>query len=162
MASVETSEETVWLTAEEQHAWRGVVGLLSRLAPALDAQLRRDAGITHFDYTVLSAVSETPKHTIRMSDLAVLAEGSLPRLSQVVTRLEKRGWVARRPDPDDGRYTLVDLTEAGWETVVATAPGHVREVRRLVIDPLTRTQVRQLDTISHRILAAVDPDGHYE
>lgn len=159
---METPEEARWLTADEQHAWRGLVGVLSRLAPALDAQLRRDAGITHFDYTVLSSVSETPNLSIRMSDLAVLAEGSLPRLSQVVTRLEKRGWVRRRPDPDDGRYTLVDLTAEGWDKVVATAPGHVREVRRLVIDPLTRGQVGQLDKISHRILGAVDPDGHYE
>jgi DNA-binding MarR family transcriptional regulator len=41
-----------------------------------------------------------------MSELAMMAEGSLPRLSQVVARLEQRGWVRRTPDPADGRYTL--------------------------------------------------------
>jgi DNA-binding MarR family transcriptional regulator len=30
-----------------------------------------------------------------MSELAMMAEGSLPRLSQVVARLEQRGWVRR-------------------------------------------------------------------
>jgi DNA-binding MarR family transcriptional regulator len=53
--------------------------------------------------------------------LAALAGGSLPRLSQVVGRLEKRGWVQRSPDPANGRYTLAILTEEGWAKVAATA-----------------------------------------
>ncbi|MGY1605304.1 MarR family winged helix-turn-helix transcriptional regulator [Geodermatophilus sp. SYSU D00815] len=65
---------------------------------------------------------------------AGLANGSLIRLSRTVDRLERRGWVTRRPDPDDGRSTLAVLTDAGWDEVVATAPGHVAEVRRLAFD----------------------------
>jgi hypothetical protein len=53
-----------------------------RLLPALDAQLRRDAGVSHFEYEGLAALSEAPERTLRMSDLAVLAEGSLSRLSR--------------------------------------------------------------------------------
>jgi hypothetical protein len=41
--------------------------------------------------------------------------------------------------------------------VVETAPGHVEEVQRLVFDPLTITQQRQLRAIAERIAAAVDP-----
>ena len=89
--------------------------------------------------------------------IAMLVEGSLPRLSQVVSRLEKRGWVRRVTDPDDGRYTLAILTDEGKAKVMQTAPGHVGEVRRLVFDPLTRPQVRQLQQIGRRILRAVDP-----
>jgi DNA-binding MarR family transcriptional regulator len=92
-----------------------------------------------------------------MSDLADYADGSLPRLSQVVARLEKRGLVERRPDPADGRFTLATLTDDGWKMVVETAPGHVAEVRRLVFDPLTQTQQRQLRAIAERIAAAIDP-----
>ena len=128
-----------------------------RLLPALDAQLRRDAGISHFEYQVLAALSEAPERTLRMSDLAVLAEGSLSRLSQVVARLEKKKWVRRTPDPTDGRYTLAILTDDGWDKIVATAPGHVNEVRRLVIDPLTNTQLNQLTNIGQRIVRAIDP-----
>ncbi len=87
-----------------------------------------------------------------------LAEGSLPRLSQVISRLEKRGWVRRCPDPADGRFTLATLTGAGWAKVVQTAPGHVEEVRRLVFDPLTKAQPRQLREIGRRIMRAIDPD----
>jgi DNA-binding MarR family transcriptional regulator len=90
--------------------------------------------------------------------LATQTEGSLPRLSQVVARLEQRGWVRRTPDPADGRYTLAILTDEGWTKAAEAAPGHVEEVRRLVFDPLTKTQSRQLREIGRRIMHAIDPD----
>ena len=139
-------------------SWLSLASVLIRLPSALDAQLRRDSGITHFEYQVMAGLSESPDRTLRMSVLAVLAEGSLSRLSQVVSRLEKRGWVRRTPDPTDGRYTLAVLTEAGWDKVVATAPGHVEAVRRFVFDPLTSAQHRQLCDIGRRIMRAIDPD----
>jgi hypothetical protein len=57
---VTTPEEPRWLSAEEQQTWRALTSLLVRLPAALDAQLRRDAGITHFDYQVISQLSEQP------------------------------------------------------------------------------------------------------
>ena len=129
--------EPRWLNDEERRAWLTLGSLLVQLGPALDAQLRRDAGMTHFEYTVMSVLSEAADRTRRMSELAALADGSLSRLSQVVARLEKKGWVHRSPDPTDGRYTLATLTDAGWQKVVETAPGHVEEVRRVVLDALT-------------------------
>nr|WP_084699510.1 MarR family transcriptional regulator [Actinoplanes globisporus] len=137
-----------------------LAALLMRLPGALDAQLQRDAALTHFEYLVLSGLSMAPERTMRMSDLAVAAEGSLPRLSQVVSRLEKRGWVRRFPDPADGRVTLAVLTDEGYAKVVAAAPGHVEAVRQLVFDPLTKPQRRQLREIARRIMGAVDPGGH--
>ncbi len=146
-----------WLDHEEQQTWITLVSLLVRLPAALDAQLQRDAGISHFEYQVMVCLSQSTDRTLRMSVLAMLVEGSLPRLSQVVSRLEKRGWVRRAPDPDDGRYTLATLTGKGLAKVTQTAPGHVSEVRRLVFGPLTKPQVRQLLQISHRIVRAIDP-----
>jgi DNA-binding MarR family transcriptional regulator len=151
-------DEPRWLDAEERQTWLSLAALLIRLPSALDAQLRRDAGISHFEYQVLAALSEAPDRTLRMSYLALLAEGSLSRLSQVVGRLEKHGWVRRTPDPADGRYTLATLTERGWTKVVETAPGHVDAVRGLVFDPLTKAQSRQLRDIGRRIMRAIDPD----
>jgi DNA-binding MarR family transcriptional regulator len=155
---VDAPPEPRWLDAEESQAWRALAHALIRLPAALDAQLRRDAGISHFEYQLLALLSEAPDRTLRMSALATLAEGSLPRLSQVVVRLEQRGWVRRTPDPADGRYTLAILTDQGQAKVTEAAPGHVQEVRRLVLDPLTKTQTRQLREISRRIMRAVDPD----
>jgi DNA-binding MarR family transcriptional regulator len=153
---METSEPQ-WLTSDEREAWLALMSLFMRLPSALDTQLQRDAGLSHFEYGILAGLSESPGRTLRMSTLAVLAEGSLARLSQAVGRLEKRGWVRRAPDPDDGRYTLAVLTDEGWDKVVATAPGHVTEVRHLVFDQLTKAQTRQLRDIGRRVMRAVDP-----
>jgi DNA-binding MarR family transcriptional regulator len=154
---MDAPQEPRWLDAEESQTWLALASVLIRLPAALDTQLRRDAGISHFEYAVMAALSQAPRRTMRMSELAMLAEGSLPRLSQVTARLEKRGWVCRAPDPADGRYTLATLTGEGWAKMVATAPGHVEEVRRLVFDPLTKAQSRQLREIGRRIMRAIDP-----
>src|ERR1700727_126784 len=126
-----------WLSDEQQAAWRPLVALLLRLPAALDAELQRDAGINHFDYLVLSGLSEAPGRTLRMSELAAMANSSLSRLSHVVSRLEGRGWVRRESCPGDGRFINAVLTEEGWQKVVATAPGHVSAVRELLVDVLT-------------------------
>ena len=157
---MDTPQEPRWLDAEESQAWRALAKTLERLPAALDAQLRRDAGISHFEYQVLALLSEAPGRTLRMSELAMWVGSSLPRLSQVVARLEQRGWVRRTPDPADGRYTLATLTGHGQAKVTQAAPGHVQEVRRLVFDPLTKTQSRQLREIGRRITRAIDPDDH--
>ena len=155
---METPPAPRWLSPEERLTWLAMVSMLIRVPAALDAQLQRDAGMSHFEYQVLAGLSEAPSRTLRMSTLAMLAEGSLPRLSQAVSRLERRGWVRRTPDPADGRYTLAILTDDGWAKVSETAPGHVEEVRRLLFDPLTKAQSRQLREIGRRIMTAIDPD----
>jgi DNA-binding MarR family transcriptional regulator len=150
--------EPKWLDQDELAAWMPLAAVLIKLPAALDAQLRRDAGISHFDYMILASLSGQPDRTLRMSELADLASGSLSRLSHAVTRLEQRGWVRRETCPGDGRATNAILTDAGWNKIVATAPGHVETVRALVIDGLTKAQVRQLREISQRVLYRVDPD----
>jgi DNA-binding MarR family transcriptional regulator len=87
-----------------------------------------------------------------MSDLAGLSSGSLSRLSHVVSRLEKRGWVRRESCPGDGRFINAVLTDDGWDKVVAAAPGHVEAVRKLVIEALTPEEFRALGESSQSIL----------
>jgi DNA-binding MarR family transcriptional regulator len=143
-----------WLSDEQQAAWRPFVALLLRLPAVLDAQLQQDAGITQFDYLVLSGLSEAPDRMLRMSELAATASSSLSRLSHVVSRLEAKGWVRREPCPGDGRFINAVLTEEGWQKVVATAPGHVAAVRELLVNTLTTEEFEQLGAISARVLAA--------
>jgi DNA-binding MarR family transcriptional regulator len=153
-----TAPEPRWLTPDERDAWMSLAGMLIKLPAALDAQLQRDAGISTFEYFVLAGLSDAPDRTLRMSDLAGFANGSLSRLSHVVKRLERRGWIRREQCREDGRYTNAILTDAGWEKLAATAPGHVETVRHLVIDALTAAQVRHLHNIGRRVLHRVDPD----
>ena len=151
--------EPRWLDDEELLAWLALVGVLFSLPGVLDAQLRCDAGLTLYEYLVLASLSDGQDWTRRMSELAEVTSGSLPRLSQVVTKLVDRGWVRRRPDPKDGRATLAVLTKAGFKKLEESAPAHVETVRRLVLDPLTHAQVRQLYDIHRRIKGALDPGG---
>lgn len=146
---------TRWLDGDEQQQWYAFAYVLTQLPAALEAQMQREAGIAHFDYVVMSALSGMPERTLRMSELAQYAGSTITRLSNVVIRLEKRGWVRRHPDPSDGRATLATLTDEGMDKVTATAPGHVDAVRRLVFDPLTKAQQRQLGAVSQRILDAL-------
>ena len=152
-------DQTRWLEPHEREAWLALAAITIRLPQALDQQLRRDAGISHFEYMVLVVLSESPGRTKRMSDLAAASGGSLPRLSQVVRKMEQRGWVGRHPDPDDGRYTLATMTDDGWDAITAFAPGHVERVRQLVFDPLDHDQIDQLRAIGLRIITAIDPDA---
>ncbi|WP_353951367.1 MarR family transcriptional regulator [Knoellia sp. S7-12] len=147
-----------WLDDDERDAWMALAGLMVRLPAALDRQLQTESNLSHFEYQVLAGLSDAPDRTLRMSALATLTEGQLPRLSQVAARLEKRGWLTRQPDPADGRYTLATLTDEGMAYLVAAAPGHVRTVRRLVFDSLTTTQVRQLRDIGRSLGRAIADD----
>jgi DNA-binding MarR family transcriptional regulator len=153
-----TGEDAVrWLEPDELAAWMTLAAMMFKLPGALDYQLQRDSGLTHFEYLVMAGLSESPDRSRRMSDLAGVANGSLSRLSHVVKRLEKRGFVVRRPDAEDGRITVAELTEAGYEQVVAAAPGHVAAVREYVIDALSPEQLGQLKAIGDQIHRKVDP-----
>lgn len=141
-------DEPAWLTDREREAWIALAKLTFNLPSALDAQLLRDNNLTLFDYFVLSALSMAPRRTLRLSDLAGQISSSLSRLSNVVKRLEQRGLLRRAPDPESPRYTIAVLTDAGWDLVVAAAPGHVAAVRRYVIDGLTEQQIDVLREVA--------------
>jgi DNA-binding MarR family transcriptional regulator len=145
-----------WLTPAQLEAWKAFTLVLARLPTALEAQLQRDAQLSYIEYYALAGLSDAPDRTMRMSDLAVLTNAELSRLSHLVTRLEKRGFIRRQPDPTNGRYTKAVLTDAGYEHLSAAAPGHVDTVRELVIDPLGDTDLNALQDIALRINARID------
>lgn len=156
---MDTPSETRWLDETERAAWRRLIAVVELLPGVLEAQLRADAELTHFEYYVLAMLSEAPERTLRMTSLAQRTNATLPRLSHVVKRLEDRGLVERFVCPDDGRVTNARLTKAGWTTVVAAAPGHVATVRHYALDPLTRRQLAQLREIGDALLTRLDPEG---
>jgi DNA-binding MarR family transcriptional regulator len=130
--------------------------MLAKLPTALEAQLQRDAQLSYVEYYVLAGLSDQPSRTLRMSQLAVLANSELSRLSHLISRLEKRGFVRRQPDPTNGRYTNAILTDAGYAHIVAAAPGHVARVRELVVDALGDSTLNTLREISERIVSRID------
>ena len=150
---------TRWLTDDEKRAWLAWLGATELLMGSLDAQLQRDAGFPHAYYAILAQLSAAPDRTLRMSDLASVVNSSASRLSHAMGRLEDRGWVTRRPSPNDRRSTLATLTDAGFVVLREQAPGHVEAVRKGLLDPLTDEQVSQLEQICNAVLDGLDPSG---
>ena len=144
-----------WLDEQQQAVWQDLLTVVIALPTLLDRQLERDARTTNYEYSVLARLSMAADYTLRLSDLAAQCDSSQPRLSKVMVRFEQRGWVTRRPDPGNGRYTLATLTDAGLQKVVDSAPGHVDRVRELVFDPLSPAQQRDLAVALARIARTV-------
>ena len=147
-----------WLDEEQQRTWRAWLAVSELVPRVLDAQLQRDAGLSHAAYVVLAMLSEAPGRSRRMSDLARRANQSQSRLSHTVARLEDRGWVRRERSADDGRGNVAVLTDAGWDVVRTVAPGHVDAVREAMFAPLSAEQTRVLGDAMQAILEQLDPD----
>ena len=145
-----------WLTPAELASWLSVVRMMTWLPWSIDQQLQRDSNLRMVEYQVLAMLSESPGWTMRMSSLAVVTNASLSRLSHLIGRLEKRRFVHREPDPTDGRFTNAILTEKGFQTLAAAAPGHLAHVRSLVIDVLSPEQLRRLGRDADRIMSHID------
>lgn len=151
-----------WLSAEQLHAWVRFIAVVELLPGVLDTHLQREADLTHFEYFALAMLSEAPNRTLRMTALSAATNSTLPRLSHVVARLEKRGFIGRSPCAEDRRATNALLTEAGWAKVQETAPGHVGTVRDRVIDTLDAADIADLDRIMGRVLSSLDPGSAFK
>jgi DNA-binding MarR family transcriptional regulator len=138
------------LSRPEWSAWLQLLATFTLLPAALDSQLQREADMTHFEFGVMAALSRQPGRSFQLKDLAVVTNGSLSRLSHVISRLEERGWVRRAAGPSR-RATQAVLTNAGYRKLMATGPIHFREVRRLVFDVLTPEEVKALEHVAGRI-----------
>jgi DNA-binding MarR family transcriptional regulator len=150
--------DTRWLNTEESAAWVRLIALAELLPGALDAQLLRDAGLTHFEYVALMSLADAPNRTMRMTELASRTNATLPRLSHVARRLEERGLIERFPCPEDRRATNATITQAGLDLLASAAPGHVDTVRSNVLDALSPEQLEQLYQIAGAVLTRLDPD----
>ncbi|MFW5472631.1 MarR family winged helix-turn-helix transcriptional regulator [Knoellia sp. CPCC 206450] len=148
-----------WLDRAEMTAWLRLIAVAERLPGVLDTQLRRESGLTHFEYQVLAMLSDAPDRTLRMTSLSLQTNATLPRLSHVVKRLEDRGLVQRSVAPEDKRAINAMLTDEGFAALAEAAPGHLATVREHVFDPLSGDQVRALSEALGAILTRVDPSG---
>ena len=150
---------TRWLTDDELASWLPLVGVMLRLGPALDSQLQRDSDLTHFDYLCLAMLSEEREWTTTMSALAGRTNASLSRLSHVISKLERRGWVTRCRSEVSRRVTLVRMTAEGYDVLVRAAPGHVETVRSLVYEGLSAEDVAALRRVMTHVLTRIEASG---
>lgn len=144
---------TEWLDVDQQRAWRGFVHVWQRLSSGF-VEGFTEAGLSEPDFVLLVPLSEAPDGQLRARDLAREVSWDKSRLSKHVARMERRGLVLRQDCAADGRGLIITLTGKGRELIEHAAPIHVAIVRKLFIDKLSAADLRALDRICAKVLAA--------
>ncbi len=145
-----------WLDEREARAWRGLQMMNHRVDGELGRRLAEESEISLADYAVLVTLTEHPEGRMRPFELGCELSWEKSRLSHHVGRMVKRGLVAKESCPNDGRGAFVVVTPQGRAEIERAAPGHVRDVRRLVIDHLDDDDLDALARITERVLAGFE------
>jgi DNA-binding MarR family transcriptional regulator len=144
-----------WLDPRQGRVWQAYVNVHRELTSTLERHLLRDSGLSGADYQVLAPLSEAPDGLLRARELGTLIRWDRSRLSHQISRMEKRGLLIREDCAEDARGSMVRLTDAGWQAIVAAAPQHVQNVRRHFFDVLTEDEQEQLRSLYERLLAGL-------
>ena len=146
-----------WLTPPELQLWQAFMLAQHDLERLISADLA-GSGLSHADYAVLVALSGGDSHGIRVGRLRDWIGWESSRLAHQLRRMEKRGLVDRRPASDDGRGTVVTITDEGRARIVEAAPGHVETVRRHFVELMTPEQRDVLLAVFQRVNQHAVPD----
>jgi DNA-binding MarR family transcriptional regulator len=137
-----------------------VTGRIVRLASLFQqayAQEFEASGLSPGDYGVLVALRRAGEpFRLTPTELARQRMMTSGGMTPVIDRLDRHGLVARRPNPDDRRGSLVELTRAGRRKVDAAMARHADAEQRLVahLDPGERDQ---LSGLLRKLLLGVEP-----
>lgn len=125
-------------------AWRIFFEASTRVQGILENQLKVGADMSLSDYNILLMLYESPDHRMRMGELAENL-GFIPsRLTYLIGRLTKAGWVDKQPSGDDRRGYVAVLTEDGIEATERGSRIHQAAVRELLLDELTDVHIDQI------------------
>lgn len=144
-----------WLDADEQRAWRSYLRAGTLLAARLNRQLQTESGLSLPEYEVLVRLSEAPEGTLRPVQLGRALDWEQSRLSHMLARMARRGFITRQDCPGDRRGALIVLTGDGRRAIESAAPGHVAAVRHLVFDRMDGEQAAAFGRAFEAILAGL-------
>ena len=148
-----------WLSGDEQRAWRAYLRAGSLLTARLNRLLQADCGLSLPEYEVLVQLSEAPRGKLRPFQLGLALDWEQSRLSHMLSRMGRRGFVVRQDCAGDRRGAEVALTAAGRAAIESAAPGHVAAVRRLVFDQMDSEQAVAFGQMFEAILAGLENSG---
>lgn len=146
-----------WLSEREQRFWRAYLDLWRELERRLHAELMRSSGLSGAEFAILVPLSESPEGRVRARDLCQELSWDRTRLSHLVARMEKRGFVRRTPCADDARGSMVEMAEDGRRAIEQAAPPHVDAVRRYLIDQLDDRELATMTAAFERALGQLRP-----
>ena len=112
------------------------------------------------EYDVLFNLSRQPDRQTRMRYLNQHLLITQPSVSRLVDRLVRRGLVVKTPETDDGRGTLVTLTDQGYELFRRTAVKHAQAIHRRVSSALSPDELATLRQLSDKLRHGSDELHH--
>jgi DNA-binding MarR family transcriptional regulator len=142
-----------WLDERQARVWQAYLHLNQHLFAELEAELLGRSGLSGADYQVLVPLSEAPGGVLRARELGAEIGWDRSRLSHHVSRMEKRGLVAREECSEDARGTMVRLTDAGRAAIEGAAPDHAESVQRHFFDLVSNDELETLASVFDRLLA---------
>jgi DNA-binding MarR family transcriptional regulator len=146
------SGESAGLDSAETRIWLGYRRMRALLDLRIARETMRDSGLSEADYDVLANLAAERDHRCRINELAATMVWSKSRLSHQLTRMRERGLVAREECADDGRGTVIVLTDSGRAAIEAATPSHVASVRRNFFDLLSPEQLGRLEDFTNTLL----------
>jgi DNA-binding MarR family transcriptional regulator len=141
------------LTAEQLATWRGFIETAEQLRSTLAARLQTESGLSSGDYVVLLSLDEAAGHRMRSSALAEHMGWERSRLSHHLGRMERRGFIEREACATDSRGAEIVATAAGLGAFRRASVPHLRAVRELFIDALTRDQLGAVEDLTAALQA---------
>ncbi|MFF5408489.1 MarR family winged helix-turn-helix transcriptional regulator [Streptomyces misionensis] len=145
-----------WLSPVEEQAWRGMLRMHDLLVNRAGRTLQSKFGLSATDYSVLAELTRARGDRLRVLELAKVLGWEKSRVSHHLSRMAKRGLIAREECVDDGRGAYIMVTPAGREALENAAPQHVEDVRRLFLDCLSPGQITLLAEITDSVLEKID------
>lgn len=142
----------LWLSPDQQHAWRALLSMNTQLHACLARGLQAGSDLSYADFAVLVELTDAEDDRARISELADALQWERSRLSHHIKRMESRGYLDRSSCPEDGRGQYVSVTPAGRAAIAQAAPEHVALVRALVFDGMTDEEMATLTRVSERVL----------
>jgi DNA-binding MarR family transcriptional regulator len=112
------------------------------------------AELSFNEYDVLFNLSTQPGRRLRIRDLNRFLLLTQPSVSRLVDRLVQGGLVTKESDPDDGRGTIVTLTEEGYTLYRRVAAVHAKSISNRVGGALDADEMRQLITLTDKLRRA--------
>lgn len=136
-------------------AWSDVSQSYALVSRVLERRIREEYGLPLAGYDVLAQLAKVPEgERVRMQELARRVLLSKSGLSQLFTRLEKRGLVQRRGDPENLRVTYATITAEGREAIERALPTFREEVERRFVRHLEDEELRVLRRAMRKVIRA--------
>jgi DNA-binding MarR family transcriptional regulator len=123
-------------------AFTDLVRVETRLYNAIEGRLKAESGVGAGHFELLRHVRDHPD--ARVADLASAFAIGVGTTSKIVDRLEKEGWMHRRPNPANRRSSLLALTPTGESVVSQAEPAWQAAIQEILGEAVTPDQLTAL------------------